>query len=52
MIRDACDLNWVEETYKASELTTPVIAARPTKRVLDTGLGTGEEVDVDGHTCF
>lgn len=38
MMRDTCDLNWVDEKYKASELTTPVIAARPTRRDLWSGL--------------
>ena len=43
MMRDTCDLNWVEDEYKASEFTTPVIAARPTRRVLDNGLDCGAE---------
>lgn len=43
MMREVCDLNWVEEKYKASELTTPVIAARPTRRVLKIGLERKEE---------
>lgn len=38
MMRDTCDLNWVEERYKVSELATPVIAARPTRRVLEIEL--------------
>lgn len=43
MNRDACDLNWVEEKYNASEVTTAVMAARPTRRVLETEMERGRE---------
>lgn len=52
MIQDTCDLNWVDEKYKASELTTPVIAARPTRRVLEIGLEWGEGIMRTKYTYF
>lgn len=47
MIRDTCDLNWVEDKYKASEFTTPEIAARPTRRVLGHWIGLGSGMYAD-----
>lgn len=52
MMRDTCDLNWVEEEYKASEFTTPVIAARPTRRVLEIELELGVGTDGDKNYLF
>lgn len=52
MIRETCDLNWVEEKYRASEFTTPVIAARPTRRVLENGLELGAGTNGGEITCF